>query len=48
MGKETLATYDLMWIRKDPERAEIVAECNNNIDVKYIDNKNYDTNIFEK
>lgn len=27
MGKEILTTYDLLWIRNDPERAEIIAEC---------------------
>lgn len=27
MGKEILATYDSLWIRNDPERAEIIAEC---------------------
>lgn len=27
MGKEILAVYDSLWIRNDPERAEIIAEC---------------------
>ena len=31
MGKEILATYDSLWIRNDPERAEIIAECGLNM-----------------
>lgn len=31
MGKEILATYDSLWIRNDPERAEIIAECGLNL-----------------
>ena len=27
MGKEMLTNFDSMWIRNDPERALIIAEC---------------------
>jgi hypothetical protein len=26
LGKELLATYDSLWIRNNPERAQIIAE----------------------
>ncbi|MBO7526439.1 MAG: hypothetical protein J6T74_00915 [Clostridia bacterium] len=31
MGKEVLSAYDSLWIRNDPERAQIIAECALNI-----------------
>ena len=32
MSKEILATFDALWVRNDPERAAIIAECNLNLD----------------
>lgn len=37
-GKEILATFDTMWIRNDPERAQIISECE--IDNKFYKSKN--------
>jgi hypothetical protein len=37
LGKELLATYDSLWIRNDPERAQIIAEKSSNHKAEIID-----------
>lgn len=43
LGKEMLATYDSLWIRNDPERAQIIAET----PIQFLDEETLHGKTFE-
>ena len=43
LGKEILATYDSLWIRNDPERAQIIAET----PIQFLDEEAINGKAFE-